>query len=52
MKKALNKLEVDAICEVCSQQFPTDRREPKIYTDKNVKNVMDKKSWKKRSKQF
>ena len=36
-KQLLNELEVDAIREMCYQQFPLDRTEPKINTD----NAMD-----------
>ena len=33
---------VDAICEVCYQQFLIDHMEPKINADKDVRNTTDK----------
>ena len=40
-KQPLNELKVDGIREVCYQQFPSDRMEPKINADKDVRNAMD-----------
>ena len=44
-KLALNKLKVDAIWEVCYQQFPIEHREPKIIADKCIRNAMDEQSY-------
>ena len=50
-KQPLNELKVDAIREVCYQQFPLDRTEPKMNADKDVRNSMDEVCRKMRGKQ-
>ena len=51
-KQPLNELKVDGIQEVCYQQFPLDRMEPKINNDKDVRNAMDDVCRKTRGKQL